>query len=219
MKNLIEYLLESLINAEDLNKYLSFEDCTKEEAQKFLKKDDNYKRLLISNKKVINSEINYFDDSWHYKIMYKDKVIGYMAATTLEVIIKIAGKSIDIHSLCYNYLTNGHGKYGDAAYITYLIMDERMKKKLDINEFSLIKIFFNKLIEDFQESDIKYIFCSGKDERISRLYQKLGGFTTIPFDDFYKYFEKKYSAKVLERMKESFVQIKDVLPNILYKKI
>ena len=219
MKNLIEYLLESLINAEDLNKYLSFEDCAKEEAQKFLKKDDNYKRLLVSNKKVINSEINYFDDSWHYKIMYKDKVIGYMAATTLEVIKKIAGKSIDIHSLCYSYLTDGHGKYDEAAYVTYLIMDERMEKKLDINQFSLIKIFFDKLIKDFQESDIKYIFCSGKDERISRLYQKLGGFTTISSDDFYKYFEKKYSEKVFERMKESFNKIKDVLPSILYKKI
>lgn len=50
------------------------------------------------------------------------------------------------------------------------------KKKIDVNQVSLLKIFFQKLIELIKNTGAKYIMAQGKDDHVTNAYIKLGGF-------------------------------------------
>jgi hypothetical protein len=65
------------------------------------------------------------------------------------------------------------------VYVDYLQMSKDVKKKLDINQFSVIKVFFNKLLEMLKEQGFKYICAHGIDSKITNAYIKLGNFKRI----------------------------------------
>lgn len=63
----------------------------------------------------------------------------------------------------------------ELAYVTAWQLSPTAKKKIDINEISLVKVFFEKLIKELKNNGAKYLFAHGKNERICRLYVKLAG--------------------------------------------
>lgn len=215
MKSIIKYLLESLINAKEINEYLHFEECDLKDVIKFLKTNDNYKRLTIQSKEDVSDFIN--NDSTHNKIMYKDTVVGYIGVTTTYNI-----SHSNIFYLCQMYTNFINMEYKEnlnmkkIAYVTYFIMDDETKKKIDINPFSLIKIFFEKFLKEIKNEGIKYIFAVGKDQRTSDLYRKLGNFERFTTDElekiFKKYFDNSFGFKS-NRQKDLYIEILDWAKN------
>lgn len=83
-----------------------------------------------------------------------------------------------------------------TGFVSIWQLSKDAKKKLDINQIALLRIFFQKLIELIKNSGAKYIMAQGKDDHITNAYIKLGGFKSV--EEFYKkhstpYFYKTYS--------------------------
>jgi hypothetical protein len=96
----------------------------------------------------------------------------------------------------------------ELAYITAWQLSPTAKKKIDINEISLVKVFFEKLVKELKNNGAKYFFAHGKDKRVCRLYVKLAG--CINPINTYKHIWKKYKFH-----KDNFYAVED----IVYKKI
>ena len=83
-----------------------------------------------------------------------------------------------------------------TGFVSIWQLSKDAKKKLDINQIALLRIFFQKLIELIKNSGAKYIIAQGKDDHITNAYIKLGGFKGV--EEFYKkhstpYFYQRYS--------------------------
>jgi hypothetical protein len=62
----------------------------------------------------------------------------------------------------------------ETAYVCCWELFKEPKKQLDINEISLIKVFFEKLKSELKtKGKVKYFFAHGKDDRVGNLYIKL----------------------------------------------
>lgn len=96
----------------------------------------------------------------------------------------------------------------EIAYVTAWQLSPTAKKKIDINEISLVKVFFEKLIKELKNNGAKYFFAHGKDKRVCRLYVKLAG--CINPINTYKHLWKRFNFR-----KDEFYLVED----IVYKKI
>lgn len=96
----------------------------------------------------------------------------------------------------------------EIAYVTAWQLSPSAKKKIDINEISLVKVFFEKIIKELKNNGAKYFFAHGKDKRICRLYVKLAGCIN-PINTF-KNIWKRYKFH-----KDEFYFVED----IVFKKI
>lgn len=63
-----------------------------------------------------------------------------------------------------------------TGFVAIWQLSKDAKKKLDINQIALLRIFFQKLIELIKTSGAKYIIAQGKDDHVTNAYIKLGGF-------------------------------------------
>lgn len=99
----------------------------------------------------------------------------------------------------------------EIAYVTAWQLSPTAKKKIDINEISLVKVFFEKLVKELKNNGAKYFFAHGKDKRVCRLYVKLAG--CINPINTYKYIWKNYNKNLFR--KDEFFLVED----IVYKKI
>lgn len=61
----------------------------------------------------------------------------------------------------------------ETAYVCCWELFKEPKEQLDINEISLIRVFFEKLKSELKSNKVKYFFAHGKDDRITNLYIKL----------------------------------------------
>ena len=98
--------------------------------------------------------------------------------------------------------------YKKMGYIGVWAINQNIKKKLDINDFALVKVFFNKLLKLCKDNGCKYIFAHGKDPRTQKMYIKLGGF---------KSFEKSINKYHDKYNKESRINI--LMPGFVGKEI
>jgi hypothetical protein len=103
----------------------------------------------------------------------------------------------------------------EIAYVTAWQLSPTAKKKIDINEISLVKVFFEKLVKELKNNGAKYFFAHGKDKRVCRLYVKLAG--CINPINTYKDIWKNYNKNVYKNVfhKDEFYLVED----IVYKKI
>lgn len=85
---------------------------------------------------------------------------------------------------------------GKTGYVAIWQLSKDAKKKLDINQIALLRIFFQKLIELIKNSGAKYIMAQGKDDHITNAYIKLGGFNSP--DELFKKYAPKRSYTDLE---------------------
>lgn len=99
----------------------------------------------------------------------------------------------------------------ETAYVTAWQLSPTAKKKIDINEISLVKVFFEKLIKELKNNGAKYFFAHGKDKRICRLYVKLAGCIN-PINTYKYIWKNKITSKFL---KDEFCFVED----IVFKKI
>ena len=63
-----------------------------------------------------------------------------------------------------------------TGFVSMWQLSKDAKKKIDVNQVSLLKVFFQKLIELIKNSGAKYIMAQGKDDHVTNAYIKLGGF-------------------------------------------
>ena len=77
-----------------------------------------------------------------------------------------------------------------TGFVALWQLSNKAKKKIDVNQVSLVKIFFQKLTELIKNTGAKYIIAQGKDEHVTRAYIKLGGFNST--EEFYN----KYAAQL-----------------------
>lgn len=61
----------------------------------------------------------------------------------------------------------------ETAYVCCWELFKEPKEHLDINEISLLRVFFEKLKSELKNNKAKYFFAHGKDDRVGNLYIKL----------------------------------------------
>lgn len=234
MISLFEYILESLVNANELNKNLKFVESTKKEVYSILDTDDyKHGEVIGFNSDDLsgksNNELFLEKETTFYKIQYQENVIGIFGIVFPKDIKNLYNTSKDYYYACrkifslfgLNSITGIHknvdifdlkesdfedksiykqfkenpeerqkNELGEqllfqGAYITVWAINQNVKKKLDINDFSLIKIFFNNLVQLCLDNNATYIWANGKDEHITKMYVKVGQFVN-PYDELFK---------------------------------
>ena len=234
MISLFDYIIESLINAKELEKDLKFIESSKKEIYNILDTDD-YKHgdvLGMSSDDLQgkgSTQLFLEKETTFYKIQYQENIIGIFGVVfpkqfenlyntsknyyyvcrkifSLLGLNSISGlyKNVDIFNLkesdfedklVYQQLKEnsrerqinelGEQLLFQSAYITVWAINQNVKKKLDINNFSLIKIFFNNLVKLCLDNGAQYMWANGKDEHITKMYVKVGQFIN-PYDELFK---------------------------------
>lgn len=145
-----------------------------------------------------------------YTNKYKDELIFDSNDLDLNDIFK---KKIDNQLKLNKFMYSSYNNilldlYKKVGYIGIWVINQNIKKKLDINDFALVKVFFNKLLKLCKDNGCKYIFAHGKDPRTQKMYIKLGGF---------KSFEKSLKEYFDTTNKENVMD--DLIPGFVGKKI
>jgi hypothetical protein len=65
-----------------------------------------------------------------------------------------------------------------TGFVVIWQLSKDAKKKIDVNQIALLKIFFQKLTELIKNAGANYIIAQGKDEHVTNAYIKLGGFNS-----------------------------------------
>ena len=81
-----------------------------------------------------------------------------------------------------------------TGFVVIWQLSNEAKKKIDVNQVSLLKIFFQKLIELIKSTGAKYIMAQGKDAHVTNAYIKLGGFKST--EEFYKKHSTPYFYQI-----------------------
>ena len=167
-----------------------------------------------------------FDKCTPYKILYEDKLVGVFSIMLPKSLIKLQDDNWDDYmlfgqtlvpiykSLKDNYNFNvidkaDYEEYDDrrnfvnnilskTAYIGLWQISLDAKKKIDINQIALVKVFFEKLLAILKSEHVTYVMAHGKDAHRAKGYVKAGGFTN-PVDVF-----KKYGGIMYENSPELF---------------
>ena len=221
MKNLFQYILESLVDFNELREKMSFEDCSWEDIKKILLTDEyNYGKDLGFKGTEDNLDDEVFlgaeKDSHYFKIIYDKKVLGIfgiyylkdwenISAITYKKIISSLFNSSKL-LLEYNYKFDDIVK--DSAYIILWQLSSKVKKELDINPIALVKVFYEKLEAKLKKEHIKIITAHGKNDKMKKSYIKVGG-----FEDYNSKYLTDYIKKLWERVGP------DIYENFVIKKI
>ena len=167
-----------------------------------------------------------FDKCTPYKILYEDKLVGVFSIMLPKSLIKLQDDNWDDYmlfgqtlvpiykSLKDNYNFNvidkaDYEEYDDrrnfvnnilskTAYIGLWQISLDAKKKIDINQIALVKVFFEKLLAILKSEHVTYVMAHGKDAHRAKGYVKVGGFSN-PIDIF-----KEYGGKTYENSPDMF---------------
>ena len=177
MISLLQYIFETVLS-NDLSKEFKIEEISDNEANKLLEGINGFEKLGANDM----SDIMFWENSIHYKMIYKNKCLGLFALCDFNQNIEGDYERFLI-KLFYKIFNDYQNFIKSSIYVTYLIMVSDNQKELDISPIATIKVFFDKLKDICKKQKKEYIFAHGKDERITRLYCKCGGFKYLK--DFY----------------------------------
>ena len=166
------------------------------------------------SKNEFRESVFLFDRCTPYKILYEDKLVGVFSLMLPKSLSKLQDDSYDDYillgqtlvpiykSLKDNYNFNiidkiDYEKYdtgrdfvnnilSKSAYVGIWQISPEAKKKIDINQIALIKVFFEKLLAILKSEHVTYIMAHGKDAHRTKGYVAVAGFTN-PIDIFKKY--------------------------------
>ena len=166
------------------------------------------------SKNEFRESVFLFDRCTPYKILYEDKLVGVFSLMLPKRLSKLQDDSYEDYvlfgqtlvpifkSLKDNYNFNiidkiDYEKYdyrrdfvnnllSKSAYIGLWQISSDAKKKIDINQIALIKVFFEKLLNILKSEHVTYIMAHGKDAHRTKGYVAVAGFTN-PTDIFKKY--------------------------------
>ena len=172
------------------------------------------------SKNEFRESVFLFDRCTPYKILYEDKLVGVFSLMLPKSLSKLQDDSYDDYiifgqtlvpiykSLKDNYNFNiidkiDYEKYdtsrdfvnnilSKSAYIGLWQISSDAKKKIDINQIALIKVFFEKLLAILKSEHVTYIMAHGKDAHRTKGYVVVAGFTN-PIDIFKKYGGIRYT--------------------------
>ena len=167
-----------------------------------------------------------FDECTPYKILYEDKLVGVFSIMLPKSLSKLQDDNYNDYALfaqtllpiykalkdnySFNIINkNDYEKYdyrrdfvnnilSKSAYIGLWQISPEAKRKSDINQIALVKVFFEKLLAILKSEHVTYIMAHGKDTHRTKGYVKVGGFTN-PIDVF-----KKYGGISYEKSPELF---------------
>ena len=178
------------------------------------------------SKNEFKESIFLFEKCTPYKILYEDKLVGVFSIMLPKSLSKLQDDSYNNYVLfaqtlgpIYKALKDNYNfniinkvdyeKYdyrrdfvnnilSKSAYIGIWQISPEAKRKIDINQIALIKVFFEKLLAILKSEHVTYIMAHGKDVHRTKGYVKVGGFTN-PIDVF-----KKYGGISYEKSPELF---------------
>ena len=155
-----------------------------------------------------------FDRCTPYKILYEDKLVGVFSLMLPKNLDELKNDSIDDYRIfiqtltpVYNALLDNYNfniidktdyekssnriRFTDnilskSAYVGLWQISSDAKKKIDINQIALIKVFFEKLLAILKSEHVTYIMAHGKDAHRTKGYVAVAGFSN-PIDIFKKY--------------------------------
>ena len=162
-----------------------------------------------------------FDRCTPYKILYEDKLVGVFSLMLPKTLDELKDDSLDDYRIFlqtltpinkalldnYNFNIIDKTDYGKSinhihftnnilsksAYVGIWQISPDAKKKIDINQIALIKVFFEKLLAILKSEHVTYIMAHGKDAHRTKGYVKVGGFSN-PIDIFKQYGGRPYAA-------------------------
>ena len=201
---------DEVLDILDTDEYNHFADLVEEKVSK------NYFR----------EHIFLFDKCTPYKILYEDKLVGVFSIMLPKTLVALRDDSYDDYAVFgqtlhpiykalkdnYNFNVIEKTDYEKSEYIRDFVrnivsksayiglwqISPEAKKKIDINQIALIKVFFEKLLAILKSEHVTYVMAHGKDAHRAKGYVKVGGFTN-PTDIF-----KEYGGKTYERSPELF---------------
>ena len=194
---------DEILDILDTDEYNHFSDLVEEKVSK------NYFR----------EHIFLFDKCTPYKILYEDKLVGVFSIMLPKTLVTLRDDSYDDYAVFgqtlhpiykalkdnYNFNVIEKTDYEKAEYIRDFVrnivsksayiglwqISSEAKKKIDINQIALIKVFFEKLLSILKSEHVTYVMAHGKDAHRAKGYVKVGGFTN-PTDIFKEYGGKSY---------------------------
>ena len=180
----------------------------------------------VMSKDEFAESIFLFNECTQYKILYEDKLVGVFSLMLPKELCELENDKINDYRLfiatlkpILNALYDGRNfdiidksDYEDTssareftktilsktAYIGIWQISPEAKKKIDINQIALVKVFFEKLLNILKSEHVTYVMAHGKDKHRVTGYVKAGGFTN-PEDIF-----KEYGGKQYEQLPELF---------------
>ena len=189
---------DEVLDILDTDEYNHFADLVEEKVSK------NYFR----------EHIFLFDKCTPYKILYEDKLVGVFSIMLPKTLVALRDDSYDDYAVFgqtlhpiykalkdnYNFNVIDKADYekydyrrdfvnnllSKSAYIGLWQISSDAKRKIDINQIALIKVFFEKLLAILKSEHVTYIMAHGKDAHRAKGYVNVGGFTN-PIDIFKKY--------------------------------
>lgn len=173
-----------------------------------------------TSKDEFRESVFLFENSTPYKILYEDKLIGIFSIMLPNRLKRLKDISLEEFKIFYqlllppifralldNYNFNVIDKtdyenydraleftnniLSKSAYISIWQISPEAKKKIDINQIALIKVFFEKLLTILKSENVTYVMAHGKDSHRTKGYVKVGGFTN-PIDIFKEYGGRRY---------------------------
>lgn len=194
---------DEILDILDTDEYNHFEELTGEKMSKY----------------EFRESVFLFDKCTPYKILYEDKLVGIFSMMLPKSLDELKTDNIDEYRIflqtlasifralkdnynfnvidktdyenCSNQVEFTNNILSKSAYIGIWQISPDAKKKIDINQIALIKVFFEKLLNILKSEHITYIMAHGKDVHRVMGYVKVGGFTN-PTDIFKEYGGKRY---------------------------
>ena len=190
--------LDELLDILDTDEYNHFEDLAGEKMSKNEFRESTF----------------LFDRCTPYKILYEDKLVGVFSIMLPKSLSTLGDDSIDDYRIFLQTLTPVYKALLDnynfniidktdyeksinhihftnnilskSAYVGIWQISPDAKKKIDINQVALIKVFFEKLLAILKSEHVTYIMAHGKDAHRTKGYVAVAGFSN-PIDIFKKY--------------------------------
>ena len=191
-KDIIEdFLEESKRNLENLKDYDA--DIEKYEKQMY-EYSEKVNKLYDEFAKTYDKDTKYQMDNMNNKYSEVTDKIEKAKGWKKNIEREVEQQRINAAKNLLNRIMNITG------FVVIWQLSKDAKKKIDVNQVSLLKIFFQKLIELIKSTGAKYIIAQGKDVHVTNAYIKLGGFKST------KEFYKKYSTPYFYQINSDFLE-------------
>ena len=162
-----DYLEESKRNLEKLEDVEdSIQKFEKQKYEYSEKENKLYDEFIKTRDKDIKAQMDSMNNKYHHVIDSIEKYQSWKKNTEREIAQQKYKATVKLVKRIM----------GITGFVALWQLSKDAKKKLDINQIALLRIFFQKLIELIKNSGAKYIMAQGKDDHVTNAYIKLGGF-------------------------------------------
>lgn len=200
MKSLSEYILE-MVTSKELANEVGFEKVSNVLTNKLIQQNGGMSELFGNIPGIERVRIEYAFPSApiieRYAIKYNGEYIGVVGIVDGDIMVRYAGKNSNsfvteqIILLAYPYIKvepdDGHllsqsllkkleRTLDGTLYVAYLYLFKQKYQSLDLSPMAAIKVVFDTIKETAEDRHAKRIMACGKDDRVTNLYCKVGGF-------------------------------------------